>query len=62
MSRVLLGPREDTAASGAHQTCHHWSRPCGGMVRTGGTESSDFPLTGARAPFHNVYKGNSHDE
>lgn len=42
MSRVLLGPREDTAATGARQACRHWSRPCSGMVRTGGTESSDF--------------------
>ena len=44
MSRVLLGPREDTAATGARQACRHGSRPCGGMVRTGGTESSDFSL------------------
>lgn len=39
MSWVLLGSREDTAATGARQACRRWSRPCGGMVRTGGTES-----------------------
>lgn len=62
MSRLSLGPGRTLQPQEPTKPVATGPGPVVGWLELGGTESSDFPLTGARAPFHNVYKGNSHDE